>query len=138
MITKLKLMNSNAIRWVLSLGLLLPSAAMAVTAQTQQDAQSAAGCAACGAGAGGMIFIFVVLPIAAIALNIALLVWVARDAKSRGMDSSVLWMFLVMFTGPLGLVIYLFSRPQGNLLQCPSCKNKRLLASAKCPHCGNS
>jgi len=73
-----------------------------------------------------------------IALNIALLVWVARDAKSRGMDSAVLWMILVMVTGVIGLVIYLFSRPQGDLVKCIHCGNGRLQASAKCPHCGNS
>jgi hypothetical protein len=76
--------------------------------------------------------------IAVIALNIALMVWVARDAKSRGMDSSVIWMILVMFTSLLGLFIYVFSRPQGNLIQCAHCHNKRLQASAKCPHCDNA
>jgi len=84
-----------------------------------------------------MIFILICI-VGVIALNIALLVWVARDAKSRGMDSSVLWMFLVMFTGLIGLVIYFFSRPKGNLIQCTSCKGKRLETSAKCPHCGNA
>jgi len=29
--------------------------------------------------------------------SVALLVWVARDAKARGMDSAVLWMLLVFF-----------------------------------------
>jgi hypothetical protein len=72
-----------------------------------------------------------------LALSIALLVWVARDAKSRGMDNAVMWMILVFFTNVLGLIIYIFSRPQGNLVPCPSCKNNRLEASAKCPHCGN-
>jgi hypothetical protein len=66
-----------------------------------------------------------------------LLVWVARDAKARAMDSSVIWLILVMVTGPIGLILYLFSRPQGNLVQCAPCGNKRLQASAKCPHCGN-
>ena len=78
------------------------------------------------------------IPIAIIALNIALLVWVARDAKSRGMDNAVLWMLLVFFTSVLGLVIYLFSRPQGELVQCPHCNNRRLKVSATCPHCGNA
>jgi disulfide bond formation protein DsbB len=73
-----------------------------------------------------------------IALNIALLIWVARDAKSRGMDNAVVWMILVMLTGIIGLIIYLFTRPQGNLAPCPQCGNKRLQVSAKCPHCGNS
>ena len=79
----------------------------------------------------------VIVLVLVVALNIALLIWVARDAKSRGMDSSVLWMFLVMSTGVIGLVIYIFSRPQGQLKQCPSCNGKRLAASAKCPHCQN-
>jgi len=97
-------------------------------------AEGCAACGACGAGIGVIIFIF----LAILALNIALLVWVARDAKARGMDSSVLWMILVMVTGPIGLIIYIYSRPKGQLVPCPNCGNKRLEASAQCPHCGNS
>ena len=73
-----------------------------------------------------------------VAVTLALLVWVARDAKARGMDSAVLWMLLVMTTNVIGLVIYLFARPQGALSRCPQCRNSRLAASAKCPHCGNA
>ncbi|HET6362579.1 MAG TPA: hypothetical protein VFH11_11045 [Gemmatimonadota bacterium] len=98
------------------------------------DAAGCAACGACGAGIGVIIFIFVAI----LAINIALLVWVARDAKARGMDSSVLWMILVMVTGPIGLIIYLYSRPKGVLVACPSCGNKRMEASAQCPHCGNA
>ena len=94
-------------------------------------------CAACGTCGGGMA-VMILIPVIVLALNIALLVWVARDAKSRGMDSAVLWMVLVMFTSVIGLIIYIFSRPQGNLVKCPSCNNNRLQASAKCPHCGNA
>jgi hypothetical protein len=97
----------------------------------------AAGCAACGACGAGIGVILLVL-LAILAINIALLVWVARDAKARGMDSSVLWMLLVMVTGPVGLIIYLYSRPKGTLVACPSCGNKRMEASAQCPHCGNA
>ena len=99
-----------------------------IFAQRNDDA---AGCAGCSV-------LMLVIIIGTIALNIALLVWVARDAKARGMDSSVLWMLLVMFTSVIGLIIYLLSRPQGNLISCQHCKNKRLQASSKCPHCGNS
>ncbi|MGH7566224.1 MAG: hypothetical protein ACREK2_05290 [Gemmatimonadota bacterium] len=98
------------------------------------EVEGCAACGACGAGLGVILFIL----LAILALNIALLVWVARDAKSRGMDSAVLWMILVMGTGPIGLLIYIYSRPKGQLVACPSCGNKRLEASAKCPHCGNS
>jgi uncharacterized membrane protein YhaH (DUF805 family) len=91
-------------------------------------ASGAAGCACCGT--------FIFIPIILFVLNIALLVWVARDAKARGMDSAVIWMLLVFILSLLGLVIYLFSRPQGNTVPCPNCGNKRLQASVKCPHCG--
>jgi len=50
----------------------------------------------------------------------------------------VLWMILVMVTSIVGLVIYLLSRPKGDLVVCPHCGNKRMQASAKCPHCGNA
>lgn len=95
------------------------------------DEEAAATCAACSG-------IMIVVPIVIIALNIALLVWVARDAKARGMDSAVIWMMLVMTTSLIGLFIYVLSRPQGHLVQCGSCRNNRLQASAKCPHCGNA
>ena len=105
------------------------ASATPLVAQNADDAAGAAGCLACGG-------IAILIPIVILALNIALLVWVARDAKSRGMDSAVLWMLLVLFTSLIGLIIYLLSRPQGNLIQCPNCQNKRLQASVRCPHCG--
>jgi len=86
----------------------------------------------------GCLGFFGLIMVGIVALNIALLIWVARDAKSRGMDNAVVWMILVMLTGIIGLIIYLFTRPQGNLVPCPQCGNKRLQVSAKCPHCGNS
>ena len=55
----------------------------------------------------GCLGFFGVVMVAILALNIALLIWVARDAKSRGMDNSILWMVLVMLTGIIGLIIYL-------------------------------
>ncbi len=106
----------------------MPTAAIAV--MLRDDGNPAAACGCLG------FFGFVI--IAFIALNVALLIWVARDAKARGMDSAILWMILVMFTGVIGLIIYLFSRPQGNVVYCNHCGNKRLQVSAKCPHCGNA
>ena len=99
----------------------------------QHGDDAAGGLAACGC----MGFVgFIVL--AVIALNVALLVWVAKDAKNRGMDNAVLWMILVMLTGLIGLIIYILTRPQCNLIPCPHCGNKRMQVSAKCPHCGNA
>jgi len=94
---------------------------------------AAGGLAACGCMG---FFGFIVIGI--IALNIALLVWVAKDAKNRNMDSPVLWMILIVFTGLIGLIVYLLTRPKGDLIVCPHCGNKRMQVSAKCPHCGNA
>ncbi len=68
---------------------------------------------------------------------IALIIYVHRDAKARGMDNAVLLTVVTAFTGILGLIIYLLMRPKGTLVPCPSCQKKRLEGSAKCPHCGN-
>jgi hypothetical protein len=99
-------------------------------AQRPEDTAAAAGsCMLCSS--------ILMLPVVLFVLNIVLLIWVARDAKARGMDSAVLWMVLVMFTSVIGLVIYIFARPQGNVVQCSNCNNKRLQAILKCPHCGS-
>lgn len=107
--------------------LLLPVASFAQIGP-KYAASGLAGCGCCGT--------FIFIPIAALAISIALLVWVARDAKARGMDSPVLWMLVVFCLNLIGLVIYLLSRPQGILIQCPNCGNQRLQTSVKCPHCG--
>ena len=96
---------------------------------TPSAGDAVAGMACCGS--------FTLVLVALIALGIALLVWVARDAKARGMDGAVVWMLLVLFTSVFGLILYLFARPKGYLVQCPHCGNKRLQASKVCPHCGN-
>ena len=101
------------------------------------DDQAAAAAASTSAAAGcAVCSTFLFIPIAFLVISVMLLVWVARDAKARGMDSAVLWMLLVFFLNLLGLLIYVLARPQGNLIQCPNCGNKRLQASVKCPHCG--
>src|SRR5215471_21280983 len=62
-------------------------------AQNQDDiagaAAGAGGCLACGG-----FLMFVVIGI--IALNIALLVWVYRDATNRGMENPILWLVIVL------------------------------------------
>ncbi|MEP6822839.1 MAG: hypothetical protein ABI946_10865 [Chthoniobacterales bacterium] len=72
-----------------------------------------------------------------LAVWVFLVIWVYRDAKSRGMDNAVLLTIVTAVTGLLGVIIYLLMRPKGNLVPCPSCQKKRLEGSAKCPHCGN-
>lgn len=104
-------------------------------AQQQKEAEEAAeqACAVCGSS----VALIAGLSLVGLILNIAILVWVARDAKNRSMDGAILWMILVMFLGLLGLIIYILSRPQGALGQCGTCQGKRLTTSARCPHCQN-
>lgn len=116
---------------------LLPTAAYAQASQQSADDGGAA-CGACCGTFMGSVALMAGAVVVAIFLQIALMVWVARDAKSRGMDSAVLWMVLVGGTSLIGLVLYIFSRPQGQMRRCDSCGNSRLAASKVCPHCGNS
>lgn len=45
---------------------------------------------------------------------IALLTWVARDARERGLEGAPVWVFLVMSTLFVGLLVYLFARPSSH------------------------
>ena len=69
---------------------------------------------------------------------IALLVWVYRDAQSRGMEYAIVWLIIVLVFGPLAAIVYVFAREKGNLVPCSHCGKNRLEVSAKCPHCGNA
>lgn len=101
-----------------------------------QDYDDAVGAAA-GAGVCAMLSgILLLIPIVIIAVNIAMIVWVAKDSKARGMENSIVWMLLVFFTSVLGFVIYILSRPKGDKVVCPNCANPRLATLSKCPHCG--
>lgn len=82
---------------------------------------------------GGLIL--VVLGI--FVVHIVILIWVAQDAKVRGMDNVVLWVIAVFLIGLAGLIIYLILRPPGQLTVCSNCSNKRLEVSVTCPHCGS-
>jgi hypothetical protein len=101
---------------------------------TPSDAQKA-GAAACGGMAILIAIVSVVLAIGSIALWVFVAIWAANDAKARGMDNSALWVVLILFTGVIGLIVYIVSRPQGNLYACDDCGKKRLRESRKCPHC---
>src|SRR5258708_2055176 len=94
--------------WLLANTLLLLTSQLA-SGQPRQRPGDADGGAACATCCGGTILIIVasiVLSFVYFAINIAILFWMAKDAKSRGMDGAM-WIFLVLFTGVLGLAIYL-------------------------------
>ena len=93
-------------------------------------AAGALGCLGCSA--------FLMIPVVLLIVQIALLVWVAKDSKSRGMDNAVVWMIFVFLAPVIGLIVYVLSRPTGTLVKCASCGNMRLQVAAKCPHCGNA
>jgi uncharacterized membrane protein len=69
------------------------------------SAAAVAGLAACGMG-------MLLIPLIILAINIALMIWVGKDAKARGMENHVLWMVLTFFLGILGWIIYLLVRPK--------------------------
>jgi len=94
----------------------------------------AAGCAACG-GFMVILIISLVVSVAAMVAWIFVAIWASKDAKSRGMDNSGMWVVLILFTGMIGLIIYIVSRPPGDLKTCRECGNKRLRESRRCPHC---
>jgi hypothetical protein len=106
---------------------------MARRRRQEEDAVAAGALGMAGCGACGMLLI---IPVVVIALNIALLIWVHKDAKSRGMDNAPMWMLLVMCMSVIGLILYLHARPVGVLMGCRMCGNQRLQMSVRCPHCG--
>jgi len=101
---------------------------------TEDDKKAiAAACAGGGIWCAVMIFFVVV----ALAVKVAMIIWVYKDSKARGDQNAVLWIVLLLFTNIIGLVIYLVVRPKGDLFPCPSCHQKKLEIVARCPHCGN-
>ncbi len=103
------------------------------------NAQAAAQAGACACGVFTLLWILVLgfILVVWIAAVVILGVWVSRDARARNVDNPGLWVLLVVLTTWIGLIIYLVTRPQGNLYPCRSCGMKRLENSKRCPHCGN-
>ncbi len=75
---------------------------------------------------------------------IAVVIWVYRDAESRGMNG-VLWALLVFIGNLIGLLIYLIVRsdpgkappPVAVTAQpCPQCQKSVAPGFAFCPYCG--
>ena len=77
----------------------------ATDSPASDDAANAAGAlAALGCG---------IIPcILGVAIQIALAVWVYKDAKKRGMENAVLLTVVTALTGLIGLLIYLLMRPK--------------------------
>ena len=108
-----------------------PTGSNKVEAARQAGALS---CAACS-GVFALIIAGIVLIIHTLIWVFIAIFWVANDAKARGMDNSTLWVVLTIFLGLIGLIIYLVSRPSGELKICRECGKKRLREACRCPHC---
>jgi len=90
------------------------------------------------------IFPTSLLSLVLIVIWIAVIIWVYRDAESRGM-SGILWALLVFIGNLIGLLIYLivrsdaFQSPPGPVTSthaCPNCQKSVANSFAYCPHCG--
>jgi hypothetical protein len=96
------------------------------------------------AGVGGFFGLLPLafLPLILLALWIFVLVWVYRDAESRG-RSGILWALLVFIGNVIGLIIYLIVRNESvprplapPSEKCPSCGKNIGSGFTYCPHCG--
>ena len=87
-----------------------------------------------GEGEGAMAGLCIV-GLIVLAVNIAILVWVIKDAQARGTSPGA-WLVVVLLFGVLGLLAYLIARPKGKLVPCPECGKKKPIGDPICPHCG--
>lgn len=76
---------------------------------TDDQANAAAGTAAAGVGLFGCVCGLLALAVG-IAIEVAILMFVYKDAKARGTDP-MLWLVLCFFTTWIGLIIWLVVRP---------------------------
>lgn len=84
--------------------------------------------AALGIGTGLCCF-FIFIPFI---IGLLIAIWVYKDAEKRG-KSGALWLIIVWFTFPIGLIIWLVVRPPigGESKQAASSSSER-----RCPNCG--
>ena len=87
-----------------------------------------------------------IIPIIAIIIGIVLAVWVYKDAQKRG-SSGALWLIIVLFTGIIGLIIWLVVRPPiggekkaaaSSERRCPNCGRAIPDDARTCPYCGKN
>ena len=62
--------------------------------------------------------------------------WVYNDARNRGI-SAFPWAFLTFLAVIIGLPLYLFLRPKGDISECIYCNKRKLTSLSVCPHCRN-
>ncbi len=140
--------NEKTILLTLVALMIISIATISVTAQDEWDydyawdEDAAAGWALFGLGA------FCILPLIWFIIAIVIAIWVYRDAEKRG-SSGALWLIIVIFTGLIGLIIWLIVRPPiggktagstaatgTNDRRCPNCGRVIPMDANVCPYCG--
>jgi hypothetical protein len=76
-----------------------------------------------------------ILPIILFVVGIIIAIWVYKDAEKRG-TSGVLWLIIVLFTGIIGLIVWLVIRPP--IGGEPGQKQQQVSPDRRCPGCGRS
>jgi len=126
---------------ILCLGLMVLSFSGAANDYYWNDySDEAAGFALLGLG------LACVIPIIWLIIAIVIAIWVYKDAEKRG-SSGALWLIIVIFTGIIGLIIWLVIRPPiggekkaaGGAepdRRCPNCGRGIPNDATTCPYCG--
>ena len=121
-------MNKSKKLAIITFACIVLSVAVAAVASAQGEydwyGDEAAGWALFGLG------LACILPIIWFIIAILIAIWVYRDAEKRD-SSGALWLIIVIFTGIIGLIIWLVVRP-------PIGGKKKASASSerRCPNCG--
>ena len=76
-----------------------------------------------------------VLSVVFLITSVAMLIWMAKDSRNRGMEGIASWIMPILFANILAFLVYFFSRPQGKLVNCRFCANRCLDNAQSCPHC---
>jgi ribosomal protein L37AE/L43A len=76
-----------------------------------------------------------ILSVVFLVSSVGMLIWVARDSRSRGMESVASWITPILLTNIVAFLVYLMSRPQGKLTSCRHCQHRCLENAGVCPHC---
>ncbi len=76
-----------------------------------------------------------VISVVFLASSIVMLIWMAKDSRTWGMESIATWIMPILLTNILAFLVYFFSRPKGQLANCRHCNNRCLENALTCPHC---